>query len=38
MNDLEYMPQNSRFEAVLLGFLGGALDGTLSYKMLQYDC
>lgn len=26
MNALEYMPQNSRFEAILLGFLGGALD------------
>lgn len=34
MNDLEYMPQNSRFEAVLLGFLGGALD---VYCQIQFD-
>ena len=34
MNELEYMPQNSRFEAILLGFLGGALD---VYCQIQFD-
>ena len=34
MNELEYMPQNSRFEAILLGFLGGALD---VYCQIQFN-
>lgn len=34
MNKLEYMPQNSRFEAILLGFLGGSLD---VYCQIQFS-